>query len=119
MKAINEAYLILKDPIARARYDTSYHAFQVEKTSSKQNTTNHEQELYYKDYNISDAVLKTWMERARKQAATLVKQTIEDFRGMANAGAKGIVKGAGEQFIAQIIISLLFLLCLGLAKACN
>ncbi|WMX17550.1 hypothetical protein [Aureispira sp. CCB-E] len=59
------------------------------------------------------------MERARKQAATLVKQTIEDFRGMANAGAKGIVKGAGEQFIAQIIISLLFLLCLGLAKACN
>lgn len=122
MKAINEAYLILKDPIARARYDNIYRELQakekIQTMSSTQHATNDKQH-YYKDYEIKDVVLRTWMERARKQASILVIQTIEDFRGMTAAGAKGIVKGAGEQFIGQLVVGLFFLLCFSLAKACN
>jgi curved DNA-binding protein CbpA len=123
MKAINEAYLILKDPIARARYDNTYREFQAnfntQTVSSTQRSTDDEQSYYYHHYDIKDVLLKTWMERAREQASILVKQTIEDFRGMTVAGAKGVIKGAGEQFIGQLVVSLFFLLCFVLAKACN
>jgi len=87
--------------------------------SSAQNTTNQKQQHYYENYDRKDVVLKTWMNRVREQASILVTQTIEDFRGMTVAGAKGVIKRAGEQFIGQLAVSLFFLLCFVLAKSCN
>ena len=122
MKTINEAYLILKDPIARSRYDNTYQDFQATKktqtNSVSQRETGHKK-YYYEYYNIKDTILKTWMERAREQSSILVKQTIEDFRGMTAAGAKGVIKGTVEQFLGQLVASLFFFLCFILTKACN
>lgn len=123
MKAINEAYLILKDPIARARYDNTYWTFkasqEAQSTFAQPNTSKTQQQHVYDYYTIKDTILKTWIERAKKQAADLVQQTIKDFRGMTAAGAKGIAKGAGEQFVAQLMVSLIFLIGFMISKACN
>ena len=77
------------------------------------------EEYQYYDFEINDDILKKWMNTAKKQAVDLAKQTIEDFKGMTSAGAKGAAKGCFDQFLAQIIIGIVFTLLFLLYKACN
>ena len=136
MQAINEAYLILKDSEARARYDIEYHRFKQHQTEFKHRKEEQKQpkeepkeeysskdysdkEYQYYDFEINDDILKKWMNTAKKQAVDLAKQTIEDFKGMTSAGAKGAAKGCFGQFLAQIIIGIVFTLLFLLYKACN
>lgn len=133
MQEINEAYLILKDTEARARYDKEYQRFkqfrkekqerkeyqnqEKQKQQSEQKQSEHT--YSYSDYNVNDDILNKWMNNAKKQAVDLAKQTIEDFKGMVSVGAKAAVKEAGNQFIAQIVISIIFIIIFALAKSCN
>ena len=139
MQEINEAYVILKDTEARERYNIEYQKFknyreqqQSQKEQSEKNNQSgrHKNEkeadgserkksYYYSEYKVDDDILKNWMTNAKRQAVDLAKQTIEDLKGMVKVGAKAAVKEAGNQFIYQIIISIIFLLIFGLAKSCN
>ena len=138
MQEINEAYVLLKDTEARERYDKEYQTFKQyqsefkskEKKKEKQqenkeysyeeSSKNQSEKTYeYYEYEINDDILKKWMNTAKKQAVDLAKQTIEDFRGMTSAGVKGASKGCFQQFLAQIIIGVIFTLTFLLYKACN
>ena len=59
------------------------------------------------------------MDNAKRQAVDLAKQTIEDLKGMAAAGAKAAVKETGNQFVYQIIIAVVILIIFGLARTCS
>jgi len=82
MQAINEAYLILKDDEARARYDKQYQKFQEvdrEGQFTKKEKTN------WQDYSIDDDILNDWIKKAKQQAKEMVMMSIEDLVGMSKA----------------------------------
>jgi hypothetical protein len=59
------------------------------------------------------------MDNARNQAVDLAKQTIEDLKGMVNVGAKAAVKEAGNMFVTQIVIGIIFFVIIAVVKACD
>lgn len=133
MQEINEAYLILKDTEARARYDNEYQRFkQFKKAKQEHKQENQKQEnqqqsdskqteerYSYTEYQSSDDILNKWMNNAKKQAIDLAKQTIEDLKGMVSVGVIDAAKEAGNQFVAQIVIGIIFIIIFALAKSCN
>lgn len=135
MQEINEAYLILKDIEARERYNQEYQRFkhyqqekkqhqqesyQEQKHQQRENESKQKEKTYeYADYKVDDDILNKWMNNAKQQAVDLAKQTIEDLKGMVSIGVKAAAKEAGNQFIYQIIISVVFLIIFALAKSCN
>ncbi len=140
MQEINEAYLILKDNEARDRYNREYQRFkqyqqerELRHQKSYQEKKEPEQHYQrsnkegkqkeraneYSDYNVYDDVLNKWMNNAKQQAVDLAKLTIEDLKGMVSVGVKIAAKEAGNQFIYQIIISVVLLLIIALTKSCS
>ena len=134
MQDINEAYLILKDIEAKERYDLEYQQYKHYQSQQKesyqqrnseyqqkseQNEKQKERTYNYSEYKVNDDVLEKWMDNAKKQAVDLAKQTIEDLKGMAYVGAKAAVKEAGNMFVVQIVIGILFFIVIGLIKACE
>ncbi len=126
MQEINEAYLILKDIEARTRYDKEYLRFkefknnqQREYKRNNQEKRKSEQTHTYAEYQSNDDILNNWMKNAKHQAVDLAKQTVEDFKGMVSVGVKEAAKGAGNQLVAQIAVSIIFILIFALAKSCN
>lgn len=127
MQEINEAYLILKDKDARIRYNKEYQRFKQyrqqqshQKQYEEQSGQREKEKTYeYKDYSVDDDILNKWMNNAKKQAVDLAKQTIEDLKGMVSVGAKAAAKEAGNQFIAQIIISVVIILIFALSRSCG
>lgn len=133
MQEINEAYLILMDKEARARYDIEYNKFKQykdqkrqsdkeQKKSEKEEWQQKEQkqqqskrEYEYRDYKVEDDILAKWMENAKKQAVKLAIQTIKDFKGVTKAAANGCVNGIIQLVIWVVVINLIFLL----VRACN
>jgi len=138
MQVINEAYLILKDFEARERYNIEYQRFKQYQSEYKTKEKEKEEQQKNKEYNngdssknqakktneyyefeINDDILKKWMNTAKRQAVDLAKQTIDDFKGMTSAGSKGAARGCFDQFLAQIIIGVIFTIIFFLYKACN
>lgn len=145
MQRINEAYLILKDPEARLKFNAEYQRFksyqeqhrraeneykhqqQQHQKEYQQRTYTHqenkskqqEQRTEYADYAFFDETLKSWMNNARKQSVSLAQQTIKDFKGMVAVGFKEGVKASGNALIGQIVISIIILIIIGLAKSCH
>ena len=136
MQRINEAYLILKDPEAREKFDLEYKRFQGFKGVYKQegkksgwqnqheshrhSSRAHEgQKTEYEGYAFNDEILNTWMSNARRQSVDLAKQTIRDFKGMVSVGFKEGAKASGNALIGQIVLSIIVLTILGLSKSCN
>jgi DnaJ-class molecular chaperone len=133
MQEINEAYLILKDKEARARYDIEYKKFKQyqeqtrqskkeQKKSEKQEwqqqehkQQNSNREYEYQDYKVEDDILVKWMENAKKQAVELAIQTIKDFKGVTKEAATGCINGFIHLVIWVVVINLLFLFL----RACN
>jgi len=77
MQLINEAYLILKDDEARARYDKQYYQFVNQKSQSN----NHEENQWH-NYKSNDDILNDWIKKAKRQAREMVMMSIEDLVGM-------------------------------------
>lgn len=145
MQRINEAYLILKDPEARQKFDAEYQRFksyreqqrraekeyqyqQQQQSQQQQQRTNthqqnkdenHERKAEYADYTFVDETLKNWMNNARKQSVSLAQQTIKDFKGMVAVGFKEGVKASGNALVTQIVISIIVLIIFGLSKSCR
>ncbi len=133
MQEINEAYLILKDKEARARYDVEYNKFKHYQVQKRQSEKKHEKsnkedwqkqqqkqqqsrhEYAYQDYKVEDDLLAKWMENAKKQAVELAIQTIKDFKGVTKAAANGCVNGIIQLVIWVFVINIIFLLF----RACN
>ncbi len=125
MQEINEAYLILKDAEARARYDIEYQRFnyfqqqeqQKEKDKTKQRDEQQTNQRQYTatDYTVADDILKKWMDNAQKQAVALAQQTIRDMKGVAGAAASGCVSGIIQLIIATVVINIIVLLF----RSCN
>ena len=130
MQEINEAYLILKDKEARARYDIEYNKFKQfkeekrEKENKQEKSENRDwqkqqqhskREYEYQDYKVEDDILAKWMENAKKQAVDLAIQTIKDFKGVTKATANGCMNGIIQLVIWVVVINLIFLL----VRACN
>lgn len=122
MQEINEAYLILKDAEARARYDIEYQRFnhfrqeqqeqQKEKDKTKQKEEQHTNQRQHTttDYTVADDILKKWMENAQKQAVALAQQTIRDMKGVAGAATSGCITGIIQLVIVTVVINLIVLL---------
>ena len=127
MQLINEAYLILKDPEAKERYDIEYKKFKVYndfKEQKPQESENKESvqaqdeaKFKYEEYDVKDETLKRWMENARRQAVELAKQTIKEFGEIVYTGAKEGAKGALRAIIFQVIGGIILLLIFG--KSCR
>jgi curved DNA-binding protein CbpA len=129
MQEINEAYLILKDPEARERYNIEYQLYKQYQRQQQQKHSGNQQQSEqkekqkettydYSEYKVNDDILKKWMDNAKKQAVELAKQTIEDLKGMVHVGAKAAVKEAGNMIVVQIVIGIVFLVIVALVKAC-
>lgn len=126
MQEINEAYLILKDPDARIRYDREYQRFKShikqEKTHegfSGKETQNEQKGQrpthQYTDFKVEDDILEKWMFNAKKQAVDLAQQTIKDFKGVSVAASQGFVTGIKQVIVWVIVINLIVFSI----KACN
>jgi DnaJ-class molecular chaperone len=118
MQLINEAYLILKDKEARAKYDIEYNRFKNYQTFENI-TPSKEYNYTSTEYVVKDEVLFKWMQNARKQAVELAKQTIKDFKDIGLAGAKAAAKESGGQFIAHIVITIIVIIIFSLINKCS
>ena len=114
MQIINEAYLILKDVEARSRYDSEYQKFQAHRKKEeapkyRSQDTPDDEVFYDNTFSSSDDLLEKWMANARKQAADLAKQTLEDIKNMSNASGRAMVKEMQSGVCRLIIFSIVVL----------
>ena len=140
MKEINEAKLILLDIEARERYNREYYRFKEfqrqkeesqkqnqerqkryeQQKQSEQREKQQEQKTYdYTDYKVEDDILNKWMNNVKKQAVDLAKETIEDLKGMTNAGFNAATEKVGSMLPSYLILAVVFLIIGLLIKTCN
>jgi curved DNA-binding protein CbpA len=115
MQLINEAYLILKDTEAKAKYDIEYKkyiTYQKQRDILTKVTISEE-------YIVVDEILSNWMNNAKKQAVDLAKQTIKDFKDIAKEGAKGATRQAGSLLIGYIILAIVIAIISAIVGQCN
>ncbi len=140
MQEINEAYLILKDTEARGRYNAEYQRFKQyqrqkaqarsaqqqkkqEQDQERQKESQHKEKREYKktyeysDFSVNDAILKKWMENAKRQAVELAKQTLEDLGGMVVAGTKAAAKEAGSYLLFYAVFSVVIFVIIFIIKS--
>jgi curved DNA-binding protein CbpA len=109
MQLINEAKLILLDEEAREKYDieylkfTQYHKNKDYQEAELKDETKHDtKESYsyeYKEYNIHDDVLDSWIQNARQQAKEIIKETIE----ISSVGGRAALQEIKSVFIFLIV----------------
>lgn len=112
MQLINEAFIILNDAEARQKYDIEYKRYK-DQSSNQKNTKEkpfEERKFTNDEYVPQDEILKKWMANAKKQAAELVKETIEDIRKMGAVGAKAAGKEMANYLIYLVIFSLIVMI---------
>lgn len=122
MQLINEAKLILLDEEARKRYNIEYLKFRQSQNEEKfkQTDTKKESEseferkesysYEYREYNIQDDVLASWIQNARRQAKEIIKETIELSSVGGKAALQELKSGFGCWFLGLIIIGFIFIL---------
>ena len=112
---INEAYLLLYDDEARAKYDFEYNRYYQKKqyrepgvTSSKETDFKSEQSGYSEpsnktksDHAFDDDVLNDWSTKAKEQAEKYAKMAFSEFSSL----VLGIVKETGFQ-ISNVLIGI-------------
>lgn len=108
MQEINEAYLILKDFEARARYNNEYINYKLFIKNENDSAEFQNQD----DYEFRDETLKRWMNNAKEQASEIVKQTYKEIK----IGAKAAGADMLNKFVAFAVFGLIFTI---LIKSCN
>lgn len=108
MQEINEAYLILKDFEARARYNEEYINYKLFIKNENDSAEFQNQD----DYEFRDETLKRWMNNAKEQASEIVKQTYKEIK----IGAKAAGADMLNKFVAFAVFGLIFTI---LIKSCN
>ena len=107
MQLINEAYLILKDDEARARYDKSYYKFQK---TNKEKQDNNQKETKWHDYSIDDDILNDWIKKAQTQAKEMVMMSIEDLVGMSKAATNAAWDKTKYAILIVVIANILYVI---------
>ena len=107
MQLINEAYLILKDDEARARYDKQYYKFK--KVDKEQENSNQEQ-TKWQGYSSNDEILNDWIKKAKKQAKEMVMMSIEDLVGMSRVATSAAWEKTKYAILVVIVANILFVL---------
>ncbi len=96
MKNINEAYLILKDPLSKGRYDAEY-AFFKKTTSFHPNADNtydsdsNDQRKWEYNYDIKDESLKDDINRAHKSATEGARDSVIGYAYVCVLVAFGVI----------------------------
>ncbi len=120
MQDINEAYLILGDEEARIRFDKEYKFYESSYSKNnygytyteKNNNESSQNNSYAKqDYNFKDDILKDWINKAKNQAKTMTKQSLEDLFGMSHAASKAAYD-ATKNWILALIITVIIIIIL-------
>ena len=119
MQSINEAYLMLSDLEARARYDKEYHLYHrfkhaqtsMERTRQEPSGVPPDE----KEYVFADEILKRWMQNAHRQAAELSRMTQMEFMKGDGAAAEEM----GKSIVSYLMIGIIFLLILAASKGCQ
>jgi len=110
---INEAYLILSDEDARAKYDIEYSYYFTDEPESNwsdfQNASGHEQSQDAQKASTNeskpqfeDEDLNQWSRNARKQAESFAKMAFNDFANLIS----GMVKETGFQLGNALLVML-------------
>jgi len=107
MQLINEAYLILKDNEARARYDKQYQKFYQ---AHKQNQHDNQKETYKRDYSIDDDILNDWIKKAKRQAKEMLMMSLEDLVGMSKVATNAAWDKTKYAILIVIVANILFIL---------
>ena len=115
MQDINEAYMILKDEVSRARYDNEYHKFTRKRENVKpmQQDTNSESWDY--DYNVDDEDLRNDINAARANAKDLVDEFLKSLKETSKVAVKGAWSGA----YGYIVFGIMMTIILTLIRTCN
>ena len=87
---INEAYLLLYDNEARAKYDREFKSYHKKESADKSEN----KEEIFEDFDLND-----WSKKAKKQAEQYSKMSYESFYNL----VKGVVKETGFQFSNVIV----------------
>ena len=113
MQLINEAYLILHDDAARPRYDKELKRFYGSiranryENESVENVGNENSEKD-NEYVFEDELLKDWIDKARKQAVNLAKQSLNDLVGMSRAATSAAWEATWGYILFLIVVIILF-----------
>jgi len=107
MQLINEAYLILKDNEARARYDKQYQKIYQ---AHKQNRYDNQKETCKRDYTIDDDILNDWIKKAKRQAKEMVRMSLEDLAGMSRVATKAAWDKIKYKILIIVVANILFIL---------
>jgi len=107
MQLINEAYLILKDDEARARYDKSYYKF---REANKEKQDNNQKETKWHDYSIDDNILNDWIKKAQTQAKEMVMMSIEDLVGISKAATNAAWDKTKYAILIVLIANILYVI---------
>jgi len=107
MQLINEAYLILKDDEARARYDKQYYKFQ---DANKEKKDSNQEKSEWHDYSIDDDILNDWIKKAKRQAKEMVMMSVEDLVGMSKAATNAAWEKTKYAVLIVIVANILFML---------
>lgn len=127
MQEINEAYLILKDIQARARYDVEYEKYtkyrsvnkeRYEQTyeATRETASEKREEATSEEYIFDDEILKRWMANARRQAVDLAKQTIKEVGQLSVTATKAAGSKMLEWTMGYIVGGFILMI---LFKACG
>lgn len=125
MQDINEAYLILKDPVKRQRYDKEYLRFkacgqQENRESDKESqthqaeqhqTSSYQRQSYHRyrhyEYDIKDEFVKRDVEEARNKAEDYINELIDSIKNSSEQAAKGALEGCFPYLIIGLIGTLI------------
>jgi len=108
MQLLNEAYLILKDIEARARYDKEYDKFYNYQSNRDKSTSYND--LGNEDYQFSDKTLERWIRNAEKQAVELAKQTLKEILALSIDATKAAGKEMGSMLLNYLILALIIIM---------
>lgn len=107
MQLINEAYLILKDDEARARYDKQYYKFQE---AYREKQDNNQEENQWHDYSSNDDILNDWIKKAKKQAKEMLMMSVEDLVGMSKVATNAAWEKTKYAILIVVVANILFVL---------
>lgn len=133
MVLINEAYCVLRDCEMRARYDmerTRYYDSLNKSRYSKEKQGNPYSDIkdgtesafkaesknrdfdedFSARYVYEDEVLSEWVSRARRKAAELAKQSLEDLVGVSSVAVSSFARGLMEAVMVVIIMTVISLI---------
>jgi len=114
MQLLNEAYLILKDVDARARYDEEYDKFYNYQNSRSKSTLY--SDLGNEEYQFSDKTLERWIWNAKKQAIELAKQTLKEIIALSIDATKAAGKEMGSVLLKYVIAGLIIFMVVFIAN---